>query len=372
LCALSFACALAAACDRGEPYIIGVVLGGDGARGAGLAAQDVNAHGGVNGHRVQLVLMSGASSVSARVALAAAESLTSNDRVLAVVGHTNSAASLAASQIYNARHVVQIAPTSTTPLYSNAGPYSFRMVASDVHQGVFLANEVIAHGGARVAVLYVNDDYGRGLREVLVERLRAIGVKPVYDAPFGEDDRHEVGEIIESVVRARPQVLVWVGRAHRFRDVSVALRRELPTMSVLASDGFGGPELSHDTEHLFDGVRYVRLVDYTRHDSAMRAFRNRFIERVFPELTDQAVLSYDAVTLLAEAMRHVGPNREAIRDWLSKVGHGSPPFEGLTGPIAFPTGGDRAPGYFMDVAEMTDSPVRSTFNVTPKNETGTR
>jgi branched-chain amino acid transport system substrate-binding protein len=350
-----------------------VVLGGDGSRGAVLAAEDVNAHGGVNGHRLELVQLTGASSVSARVALAAAESLAMNDRVLAVVGHTNSGASLAASQIYNARHVVQIAPTSTTPLYSNAGPYSFRMVASDVHQGVYLAKEALSHGDARVAVLFVNDDYGRGLREVLVERLRAEGVKPVYDAPFAEDDRNgkhgEFDEIITSVVRAHPQVLVWVGRSRAYRDVSAAFRRELPAMKVLASDGFGGPELSHDSAHLFDGVRYVRLVDYSQHDSALKTLRQRFIEGTYPELTDQAVLSYDAVMLLAEALRHTGAKREAIREWLARVGRGSPPFEGLTGPIGFPSGGDRAPSYFMDVAGQGQLSV---IGVVPKKEPANR
>ncbi|MDB4882608.1 MAG: putative amino acid transporter substrate binding protein [Gemmatimonadetes bacterium] len=351
-------CALVWACNRGEPYLIGVVLDADGQRGATLAAQEVNERGGIDGHPIQLVRATGASSSYAREALAAAESLTSNHKLLAVVGHTNSGASLAASQIYNAQHVVQIAPTSTTPLYSRAGPYSFRMVASDVHQGAFLAEQVLAYGGApRVGVLFVNDDYGRGLHDVLVNTLRSAGVQPVYDAPFATGDhKSEFDGIVASLARARPRVLVWVGRSYQFRSVSVALRRALPSIVVLASDGFGGPDLSLDSLHVFDGVRYVRLFDFSRRNVELERLRRRYVSPGFPELTDQAVLSYDAVTLLAEAVRHAGPRREAIRDWLARVGNESPPFVGLSGPVAFPSGGDRAPAYFM---EVVDDPLAS-------------
>src|SRR5205807_47995 len=140
--------------------------------------KDINDAGGVRGRPLELRLMLGQVSTAAQMALTAAESLASDPKVLAVVGHTNSSASLAAAHVYNEHHVVQIAPTTTTPLYSEAGDYSFRMVASDVYQGRFLANLVLAIPGQRVAVLYVNDDYGRALHAATMDRLSASGVAP--------------------------------------------------------------------------------------------------------------------------------------------------------------------------------------------------
>src|SRR5260221_3740861 len=149
-----------------------------------MAADDLNAGGGINGRRLEHRVVNGLSSTSAKDALTAAESLATDATILAVVGHTNSNASLAASQVYNERHVVQIAPTSTAPLYSHAGPYSFRMVPSDLYQGEFLA-KVVAGGSppSRVAVLYQEDRYGRSLRGRLAEELAVRDIQPVYDAP---------------------------------------------------------------------------------------------------------------------------------------------------------------------------------------------
>src|SRR5437899_8013351 len=50
--------------------------------------------------------------------------------------------------------------------------------------------------------------------------------------------------------------------------------------------------------------------------------------------------AYDAVHLLARAIAEAGAGRQAIRDYLAKVGRGKPPFEGVTGTVAFDTNGD--------------------------------
>ena len=149
------------------------------------------------------------------------------------------------------------------------------------------------------------------------------------------------------MTRARPTLLIWIGRAAQFGFIARDIRRALPALAVLASDGFGGPALAHDSAHALDGVRYVRLVDYSRPDTALTRLVASYRDAGFGEITDQAVLAYDAVLLLAQAMRERGAEREAIRVWVASIGRFRPPFPGLSGPIAFPTGGDRAPLYVL-------------------------
>jgi branched-chain amino acid transport system substrate-binding protein len=339
-----------AGCTSERPYRIGVVLGTDGLRGALLAADEVNARGGINGRRLELRRADVDSYGGAKVALATAEQLASDDTVLAVVGHASSSASLAAAQVYNAQGVVQIAPTTSSPLYAEAGPFSFRLIPSDVYQGAFLADQVLGRATRpRLAVVTVNDDYGRSLRMATLDRLRAGGVTPAYDSPYGEADQFKRGsEILAGLEHAKPDLLLWIGGAYDYVAIAKPLRRALPSLEVLASDRFGGPMLDRDRQHLLDGVRYVHSVNLANRDTALRRFRAEFEREGGTRLTDQAVLSYDAVMLLAEAIRHAGGDRVAIRDWLARVGRDMPPYRGLSGPIAFPNGGDRPPTYFLE------------------------
>ncbi len=354
-CSLLFLCL---SCGRGEPYVIGVVLGADGERGAQLAVDDINAQGGVNGRALRLKLIAGAGGSSARVALEAAERFARDPSILAVIGHSNSGASLAASQVYNAHRLVQIAPTTTSPIYSHAGAYSFRMVPSDVHQAQYLADMIARDfAGRRVAMVYVNDDYGRALHTLTSARFRALGIVLVYDAGFAEDERFaEDAEIGGAIVSSRPDVLLWLGRAYQYVGIAPRLRRDLPGLQIIASDGFGGPYVDQNDRGQYTGVRYVRITNLDRPDSALRAFRTRYEAQNFGRASDQAILSYDAVQIIARAIGAVGSDRTAIRDWIASVGTSRPVMKGLSGTISF-DGADRRPDYLLDTVGHRRAPA---------------
>lgn len=342
--------AVMAACSDRAPYRLGVVASTDGMRGAELAARDINKSGGVRGRPIELHSVGGASSSNAAIALQVAETLAADARVLAVIGHANSSASLAASQVYNARRVVQVAPTSTTPLFSAAGPYSFRLVGSDEFQGRFLADEIVAERPKRVAVVYVNDDYGRALHRSLEAELRQRGVATVRAYPYAEQDTSGRRELVAALAHQRPEMLAWLGRVGYFALVAAPLRAALPSLRIVASDGFGGPEVDADPRGLFAGVRHARLTDMGRADTLLQRVRRQYRTEAGADMSDEAALSYDAVLLLAEAVRAAGPDRPAIRDWMARVGRTSPAFTGVTGPIVFTDSGDRVPHYVLVTA----------------------
>ena len=352
--------ALAPGCAARESARIGVVLGGEGALAAQLALEAPADGGAPAGPPIELRILRGAYASSAQTALAAAESLASDPSVVAVVGHSNSSASLAASQVYNARHVVQIAPTTTAPAYANAGPYSFRLVSGDDRQAKFIAEQLTGPIGKRVAVAYVNDDYGRALRQLLDRELLARGIRPVYEGAYDEDNNGDAPELASSIASASPEMVVWLGRSTYFVRIWDSLRKALPGISALASDSFGDLTLAADTLHRFDGVRYVRLVDVTTGSPALQALRTRYARLGRGDLDDQAVLSFDAVALLAEGIREVGADREALRDWLNALGRSRPPFTGVTGPITFSPEGDRLLPYSLVTVGAPPGPAAET------------
>ncbi|MEP6622509.1 MAG: branched-chain amino acid ABC transporter substrate-binding protein [bacterium] len=347
-------------CSSPPPVTIGIVLNRDGERGALLAVDDVNAAGGIRGRRLELRIMKGSSSTAARDALVAAESLALDPAILGVVGHTNSAASLAASQVYNEHHIVQIAPTTTAPLYSSAGPYSFRMVASDAHQGAFLARLVAADPAhPRTAVLYVNDDYGRALHGTFAQNLSLSGATLVYEAPFEEGVRFvDVATMAQAIAHTRPDLLVWLGRPNEFAALIPSLRALAPSIRVLASDGLSNPEIESHPAPAFLGVTYVRFRDLANSTPAIRLLDARFRDRWHDAFTDQYCLAYDAVRLLAEATSAGGSDRAAVQRYLTSLGRTRPPFQGVLGKIAFDEHGDPNPAYFL--AQVTASGSKAT------------
>lgn len=344
---------LLTACEpaRDEPVVLAVAAGSTFLEGARLALEDGLAAGPIPG--LDTILIPEPTNRS-DVALMHAEDLVGISGLSAVIGHGSSTSSLAASQVYNDHETVQIAPTSTTPVYSRAGPFSFRMVPSDVWQGRFLADAVAEAfpDGARLAVFYVNDDYGRGLRTEFRARLDTDRHRVVVDIPHLQDDVGpvDVSSGVAAAVEARPDVVVWLSRGPILQAFLPALRRELGGVPIYGGDAVGNETPGAGESELWQGIVYSDFVDPNA-TPALREFDERIRERTGRPATTSEILTYDAMALLLAALRDGRRTGPEIRDWLDGLGRERPPFQGITGAISFDENGDVARSYVLRVFE---------------------
>lgn len=346
---LSVSAFLLAACGAEEPRTLGVVLGQPHFDAAQLALEDELAQGPIAGLDTLFILEGGN---RAAPAIESAARIAEAPGIVAVIGHSNSAGSLAAAAIYNAAGVTQVAPTSTAPLYGEAGPYSFRMVPPDPLQGRFLAEALdrILPEGGRVALFYVNDDYGRGLRAALLAVLDTGRHDLVIDLPHAEP-----GDLAETVKHARgavrssrPEAVLWLGRASTLDTHLPVFRAELGDVPVLGSDGVVAWWWSAVEDHaLWEGVRYVEFLDMEGGSDALMDFRRRYTQRYRREASSAEALVYDAVRVVLQALREGARSGEEVRAFLTSLGRERPAYSGLTGPVSFSDSRDITRPYHM-------------------------
>jgi branched-chain amino acid transport system substrate-binding protein len=145
-------------------------------RGAQLAADGVNAAGGLLGQPVEVTF--GDDNCDPAQAEALARSFVAK-KVMVVIGHTCSEAAIAAAPVYEAGRVIMIAPSATNPTLTESGwHYVFRAFGRDDLQGR-LAAEYLAreYGSDRIAIVFTEDTYSRGLAAATKRRLNELGVE---------------------------------------------------------------------------------------------------------------------------------------------------------------------------------------------------
>jgi branched-chain amino acid transport system substrate-binding protein len=347
--------ALVAGCEN-EParVTVAVTAGESFLDAATLALEDELAAAAIPG--LDTVMVMEGSNRSAP-ALAIAEGLVEHEGLVAVVGHANSAASLVASQIYNGHGVVQLAPTSTAPSYSEAGPFSFRMVPSDEHQGPYLVEAVrdAFPDGARVAVIYVNDDYGRGLRSAVLTVLDTARYPVVLQLPHAEEavGPDDVRQGMAAFENASPDVLLWLARPQVLELFLPSLRALDAELPIIGGDAVSRAIVFEDPDSLWQGVTYTDFVD-PRSTPEMRAFLDRFQPRFGTEASGPEILTYDAVRLVLQGVREGARTGEALREYLTSLGKERPPFHGLSGPLTFDERGDVQRSFVLRVLGRTD------------------
>ena len=339
LCAL-----LASACADSAPPRVGVVVSSAPGQAARIVADDQQPD--EPGYFEAVITDASIGPSDAAQAIRQAEAFARDPRVLAVIGHANSEASLAASQIYNSAGLVQIAPTTTAPVYGAAGPFSFRLVPGDSLQAEYLFKARRHHWPAahRVAVVHVNDDYGRGLHRTLRPHLDSV----VFEGMYGEAiDSTDIALLHDGIAAGRPDLLVWLGRPGPLGMLLERLRGSGTNVAVLCSDACDSPIVYENDGNRFTGLFFVRFTNPATVDSALRAFQDRYSSMTGEIASSEALLTYDAVSLVRAALRSGARTREEVRIYLASLGADRPAFSGLTGRIEFDRTGAFARTYML-------------------------
>lgn len=260
-----------------------------------------------------------------------AQTFVDSSRIVAVVGHVNSGAMVAAAHVYD-KHLAAVATSATSPLLTGISPWAFRMIPSDSANGMTIARFVDKLGRKRAAVLYENNAYGRGLAENFS---KSFGGQIVSIDPIDETGAESFEPYVTWFKRQNLDLVFVAGT-----DVSGLAFLEEARRQQLAVDLMGGDGWQTLAPNaLADGI-YV-AAPFTAQDRRpeVRQFVDAF-KKKFNVLPDgNAALAYDATKLLASAVEKVGPDRQKIRDYLAGLGEANA-YHGVTGTIRFRADGD--------------------------------
>jgi branched-chain amino acid transport system substrate-binding protein len=306
---------------------------------AELAVEEINGQGGVDGRLLELVQRDDYGDPDSAVFVATD---LYEAGVSAVIGHIFSGMTLAAAPVYNGGPdpVPAISPSSSSPDISTAGDYTFRICPSDLAHGIALAKWV--HDTLKLqrgAVLYLNDQYGRGVRQTFVrDFVRRGGVLQSIDPYLG--DTPQVGPFLDRLAKlGGTDFLLVAGNRGEAEEILRQARRRGLMMPILGGDGLEGIEAAGA---LAEGVHlssaYLPTLATTANKTFLRAYRKKFPAAGLPN--QPAAATYDAVYLLREVIGRAGPKRSAVRRELARVGGGAPAFRGVTGTVAFDAKGD--------------------------------
>jgi branched-chain amino acid transport system substrate-binding protein len=308
-------------------------------RAAQLAVSEINAAGGVRGRPLSLVIGDDIGEPDSAFTIA---TTMVQEGVVAVVGHVYSGTTLAAAPIYNdpAHPVAAISPSSSAPAVTRAGPWTFRVCPSDLQTGKALARFIRDRLGlTRGTVLYLNDEYGRGIRSVFVSEFLRRGGTIDEISPYLRSTV-EVEPYLDRVIRQRTSGFLFIaGNEAEAEAILVAMRSRGLHVPVVGGDGLEGIQ---DEGDLAEGVYLSGAYLPSVATPANRAFVSAY-QRAYPGAAppnQPAAATYDILYLLRQVIGQVGTDRTRIRNRLAQIGTSAPAYDGLIGPIAFDSNGD--------------------------------
>lgn len=155
-----------------------------------IAADEINAAGGVNGRQIQLVTEDTANDPA--TCSAAAEKVITRDKVVAIIGAWGSSCTLAVNPVVGQHKVPMLSETASsfkvTSPKDGWNEYVFRIAPPTPMEGQALKGHVKDVGIKSAYFLAVNNDWGRGTKSAYGPIIEAEGGKVVGEAFFKDDE----------------------------------------------------------------------------------------------------------------------------------------------------------------------------------------
>ena len=154
---------------------LGETYGTVAVRAKQMAADEINAAGGIDGRMLKLIVED--SKCGAQDAISAYKKLTSVDGMKIILGTSCSGAMLGVAPLAEADGVVLFSGLASNPDIAQAGDYIFRTQISDIEVGINTGNVLWADGIRRLATITEETDYAEGVRRTSVAQFTEMEAK---------------------------------------------------------------------------------------------------------------------------------------------------------------------------------------------------
>ena len=289
--------------------------------GINLAVEQVNGAAGVLGRKAEVDV--GDTQTAAQPSIDAAQKLVSISNVVGILGALSSGNTIpVAKSVAAVQGVPQISNASTSPAITDLEDkdFLFRTVPSDAFQGVALAQVTQEQGYEKLAIMYVNNDYGEGLAKSFAKAFENRGGTVTNSAPYEQGKASYRGELSQ-LAGGGAQALVLIGYPENGVTILRQSLEEGFFNKFIFTDGMKAPEIidAIGAEYLNGsfGTAPQALTDSDAYQRFTSAYEQRFGELPPKPFIDTA---YDAAMVLLLAVEKAGSmDRIAVRDALRDV-----------------------------------------------------
>lgn len=319
-----------------EPYKIGALfavtgfnspLGEPERNTAKMLERQINAAGGVNGRRIEIIVYDTESDETKAVTLA--KKLLEQDKVLAIIGPTSTGESLALVDTMTKAETPLISCAAslmiTTPIEQRK--WIFQTPQNDVTAVGEIFPYLVSKGLTKVAILTASGGFGSTGKNALQQAAPAAGITIVAAESFGDNDTDMTAQLTKIKASGAQALIVW-GTNPGPAIIAKNAKQINLGMPIFNSHGIANKKFIELGGDAVEGVIFpagkLPLVDSLPDSDPQKAvlinYRNSY-EKEFGAGTANTFggHAYDAIMIVTKALERSGPDKAKLRDEIEKT-----------------------------------------------------
>lgn len=311
--------------------------------GVQLAVSQINAAGGIDGHKVSVGSTGKPEDDQGQpdAAATAVKKLITQDKAVAILGEVASKNSIMAGPFCNSNRVPMISPSSTNPKVTQDKPYVFRVCFIDPFQGTVGAKFATQTLHAKTAaVLYdKTSDYSNGLQDFFQKAFTSQGGRVVSVSTYQAGDP-DFRSALTTIRASNPDILYVPGYYNDIGTIARQARAIGIKAPLIGGDGWESPSLLKGAGGALEGCYFTDHSALDPKDPVVKKFIDTYKAAYGGQSPDAlAGAGYDAAGVLFAAFKAAGTpadgdyNSDAYRAKLRDAIAATKGYKGATGDI---------------------------------------
>jgi branched-chain amino acid transport system substrate-binding protein len=299
-------------------------LGAPEAKTLEMMVEDINAKGGINGTKVELVIKD--SGGSPEKAVSFAKQLIDEDKVFAILGPSTSGETMAIKNIAEEGKTILISCAAAEVIVNPQAKYVFKTPQMDKHAVIRIFQQMKKMNISRIGVLSSNTGFGKAGKEQL-EKLApeygiTVAISEVYDKA-ATDLTAEVTKVKASNIQA---IVNWSIEPAQAIVIKNARQIGL-TIPIFQSHGFGNIGYVKAAGSAAEGVIFPAgrllvadaLSDKNPQKALLLSYKKSYEAKYKEDVSTFGGHAYDAMLILAEAVKTAGTDKEKVRTAIENI-----------------------------------------------------
>ena len=318
-------------------------------RSVELAIEEINAAGGVLGKKFRVSV--GDSKGDPKESANLAQKWTSDPSIVAQIGDFTSTSCMAAQPIFDRAGMVQLSPTASHTKFAPGSIWSFSIVGTQANEQPFMAALAVNDLKLKkMAILYINNDWGVDTQKFFKESFEKLGGSITATEGFFQGEK-DFNAVLTKLKQTNPDALYMAAMYNDGATISQQREKLGWNVPVLGPSSLYSEQLIKLGGSSVNGM-YSNVSFFVKDpDPRIQGYVKKFQEKNSVTPNFHAALAYDAMYMLADAIKKAGSTeRKAIRDALATAKD----YKGLTGNITFTANRDAIKSYKVIKVENGD------------------
>ena len=300
-------------------------LGGPESRTLEMMVQEINASGGINGNKIELIIKDSAG--DPEKAISFAKQLIEEDKVFAIIGPSTSGETMKIKNIAEEAQMILLSCAAAEVIVNPVAKYVFKTPQKDSHAVQKIYGTMKDMGISKIAVLTGNTGFGNAGKGQLEKIAPDFGIEILASEVYDKKETDLSAVVAKLMANKDIQAVVNWSIVPAQGILAKNMRQAGWDVPLFQSHGFGNIKYVEAGGAASEGIIFPAgrllvaedLPDTNPQKALLIKYKNDYESKFTDQVSTFGGHAYDALTILVRGIKKGGLDKEKVRDAIENL-----------------------------------------------------